>query len=175
MTWVDGAVLLVLVLSALFSVVRGFVREVLGLVAWAGAGVAALKFYPWIVPEISSVLPMKNFVDYAAEGVVFIIVLVILSLISALIGDVVRNSPLAGVDSSLGLVFGLARGALVVCLAYIALSVGVKQAEWPAPVTNARCLPLVREGAGKLVALVPAQYRPALAVPDQAVPVEQTE
>jgi membrane protein required for colicin V production len=166
MTWVDAAVLFVIALSALFSVVRGFVREVLGVVAWVGAGAAAVKFYPLIVPEISSVLPMKNFVNDAAMGVVFIVVLVILSLLGALVGDVVRNSPLSGLDSSLGLIFGALRGVLVVCLGYIALSVGLKPADWPPPVIHARCLPLVQKGAAELVTLVPTQYRPALPDPN---------
>jgi len=171
MNWVDAAVLFILILSALFSVVRGFVREVLGVVAWVGAAWLAWKFYPLLVPEVASVLPMKNFVNGTAAGVVFVIVLVVLSLLSALIGDVVRNSPVAGVDSSLGLLFGLARGALVVCVAYIALTVGVQASEWPAPVKNARCLPLVREGADALITLLPAKYRPALSAPAGTVPL----
>ena len=56
-----------------------------------------------------------------------------MSLVSALIGGLVRDSALSGLDRSLGLVFGVVRGALIVCLAYIALSVGVAGSEWPAP------------------------------------------
>jgi membrane protein required for colicin V production len=160
MTWVDAAVLVIVVLSAAFSMVRGFVREVLGVGAWIGAGLAAVRFYPLVLPEVASVLPMKNLVVYVAMAVIFIVVLIVLSLISALIGGLVRDSALSGLDRSLGLVFGAARGALVVCLAYIALSVGVAQEEWPAPVVNARFLPIAYQGASELVALVPKEYQP---------------
>ena len=159
MTWIYAAALVIVILSAAFSMVRGFVREVLGVGAWIGAAFAAMKFYPLMQPLIASVLP-KNLVDYGAMAVIFIVVLIVLSLISALIGGFVRDSALSGLDSSLGVVFGAARGALVVCLAYVALSVGVAQSQWPAPVNNARFLPLAFQGATTLVALLPKQYQP---------------
>jgi membrane protein required for colicin V production len=160
MTWIDAAALVIVILSAAFSMVRGFVREVLGVGAWIGAGAAAVKFYPLVLPEINSVLPMKNLVVYAAMGVIFIVVLIVLSLVSALIGGMVRDSPLSGLDRSLGLVFGAVRGVLIICLAYVALSVGVAETEWPAPVVKARFLPLAYAGATQLVGLLPKQYQP---------------
>lgn len=160
MTWIDGAVLLVVALSAVISMVRGFVREVLGVGAWAGAALAAVKFYPIVQPKIASILPAKNFVPYVSMGAVFLVVLIVLSLVSALIGGVVRDSALSGLDRSLGLVFGALRGAVVVCLAYVALSVGLDQAQWPAPVVNARFLPLAYQGATDLVRLLPKAYQP---------------
>jgi membrane protein required for colicin V production len=164
MTWVDGAALAVVLLSAVFSMVRGFVREVLGVIAWVGAAFAAVKYYTLVLPEVQSVLgsvlPGKNFVVYVAMAVVFIVVLVVLSLISALIGGLVRDSALSGLDRSLGLVFGAVRGIFVVCLAYIALSVGVDQAQWPAAVDNARFLPLAHSGATAIVAYLPKSFQP---------------
>lgn len=160
MTWIDGAVLLVVMLSAVISMVRGFVREVLGVGAWVGAGLAAVNFYPLILPEVSSVLPMKNLVVYAAMGGIFLVVLILLSLVSALVGGLVRDSALSGLDRSLGLVFGGARGALLVCMAYIALSVGLDQAQWPPPVVNARFLPLAYQGATDIVRFLPKAYQP---------------
>src|SRR5579864_8221104 len=104
MTWIDGAVLAIILLSAAISAVRGFVREVLGVGAWVGAAVAAMRYFPVVQPEIASILPatMKNFTIYGAMAVVFIVVLILLSLISALIGGFVRESALSGLDHSLG-------------------------------------------------------------------------
>jgi membrane protein required for colicin V production len=163
MTWIDGAALLIVILSAVFSMVRGFVREVLGVFAWLGAAFASLRFYPLVQPYVNSVLPMKNLVVYVSMGAVFLVTLIVLSLVSALIGGMVRESALSGLDRSLGLVFGAVRGAVIICLAYIALSVGVDQAQWPAPVVNARVLPLAHEGAEVLVSYLPPQYRPKVA------------
>src|ERR1700722_14888735 len=88
------------------------------------------------------VLSAAFFLVYVSMAVIFVVVLIVLSLVSALIGGLVRDSPLSGLDRSLGLVFGAVRGALIICLAYIALSVGVAATEWPAPVVKARFLPI---------------------------------
>ncbi|OYV32364.1 MAG: hypothetical protein B7Z80_27175 [Rhodospirillales bacterium 20-64-7] len=57
MTWVDGVAIGIVVLSALFSLVRGFVREMLGVFAWLGAIYVALKSYDLVQPYVASVLP----------------------------------------------------------------------------------------------------------------------
>ena len=170
MTWIDGAAIAIVALSAAISAVRGFVREVLGVAAWVGAAVAALHYFPLVQPYIGSVLPatMKNFTIYGAMAVVFILVLILLSLISALIGGLVRESALSGLDHSLGLVFGAARGALILCIAYIGLGFAEPAAQWPAPVANARFLPMAYSGAKALAALLPKPYQPKVDPPPGA-------
>jgi membrane protein required for colicin V production len=175
MTWIDAAALVIVALSAAFSMVRGFVREVLGVFAWIGAALAAFRFFPLVQPYVNSVLPMKNLVVYASMAVVFLITLIVLSIVSALIGGFVRESALSGVDRSLGAVFGLVRGAVIICLAYIALSVAVDPEQWPAPVVNARFLPWAHQGAVALVSYLPSQYRPKVApLPGAAAPSAAT-
>jgi membrane protein required for colicin V production len=160
MTWIDGAALGIIVLSAAFSMVRGFVRELLSIIAWVGAAVAALNLFPLVEPFVNSVLPLKNLVVFISVGSVFIVSLIILSLLAALLGGLIRDSALSGLDRSLGLVFGVIRGAVLVCLGYIAISVGVPEPSWPAPLVNARLLPAAYAGAVDLVSLVPDPYKP---------------
>jgi membrane protein required for colicin V production len=170
MTWIDGAALAIVILSAAISAVRGFVREVLGVAAWVGAGIAALRYFPLVQPYIASVLPetAKNFALYGAMAAVFIVVLIVLSLISALIGGLVRESALSGVDHSLGLVFGAVRGAIIVCIAYIGLGFAEPASQWPDPVVNARFLPMAYSGAKMLAGLLPKPYQPKIDPPPGA-------
>ncbi|MDE2318593.1 MAG: CvpA family protein [Rhodospirillales bacterium] len=173
MTWVDAVMLGVVALSALFSMVRGFVREVLGVIAWIGALLACLRYYGLVEPYIVSLLPkhLAHFAIYGAMAVVFLVVLIVLSLISGLIGGLVRDSPLSGLDHSLGIVFGAARGAVLVFLAYIALGLAEPSNAWPTPVANARFLPLAHQGAVWVVGFLPAQYRPNIQpLPGPAAP-----
>ncbi len=164
MTWVDAVVLGVVALSALFSMVRGFVREVLGVGAWIGAFIASMKFYAPLQPYVASLLPkgLAHFAIYGAMAAVFLVVLIILSLISGLIGGLVRDSALSGLDHSLGIVFGIARGAVIIFLAYIALGMAEPSAAWPAPVANAHFLPLAYKGANWISGLLPKQYQPKI-------------
>ncbi len=171
MTWVDGAAVAILVLSAAFSLVRGFVREVLGVGAWVGAAFAALSGYHWVQPYVASVVAAKNFVVPISAGIVFIVVLIVLSILSAWIGGMVRESALSGLDRSLGIVFGVIRGGVIVCLAYIGLSLFLVPSEWPAPVVNARFLPYAHAGAVTLVSLLPQEYQPKVnPLPDTGPP-----
>nr|WP_295745946.1 CvpA family protein [uncultured Acidocella sp.] len=162
MTWVDAVVLGVVALSALFSMVRGFVREVLGVGAWIGALLACLKFYAPVQPYIASLLPkgLQHFAIYGAMAAVFLVVLIVLSLVSGLIGGLVRESPLSGLDHSLGIVFGIARGAIILFIAYIALGMAEPSTEWPKPIVDARSLPIAYQGATWLVGFLPPQYQP---------------
>ena len=82
--------------------VRGFVREVLGVGAWVGAAVAALRFYPLVQPYGGSVLAAKNLVVYASMGVVFLVTLIVLSIVSAVIGGFVREFGPLGARSQPG-------------------------------------------------------------------------
>jgi membrane protein required for colicin V production len=162
MTWVDAAAISIIILSALFSLVRGFVREMLGVAAWLGAAYAALKGYQLAVPYVASVLSIKNLVIPVAIGIVFIVILIILSIISAWIGGMVRESALSSLDRSLGLVFGAVRGAVILSIGYILLSMFVPQSEWPTPVIQARLLPLAFDGANLLAGLPPPGYQPTV-------------
>jgi membrane protein required for colicin V production len=171
MTWVDAAAISIIVLSAMFSLVRGFVREILGVAAWVGAAFAALKGYQLVLPYVASVLAMRAAQVPVSIGIVFVVILIILSIISAWIGGLVRESALSGLDRSLGLVFGVVRGAVILCLAYIGLSMFVVQDQWPAPVVNARLLPFAFEGASFLAGLLPPGYQPTiLPLPGRAAP-----
>jgi membrane protein required for colicin V production len=163
MTWVDAAAISVIILSAVFSLVRGFVREILGVAAWLGAAYAALRGYQLVEPYVGSVVAARNLVIPISIAVVFIIILIILSVISAWIGGMVRESALSSLDRSLGLVFGAVRGAVILSLAYIVLSMFVQEQDWPPPVAQARLLPYAYDGANLLVGLLPQAYQPTVA------------
>ena len=62
----------------------------------------------------------------------------------------------------------MVRGGVIVCIAYIGLSIGLPQAEWPLPVVNARLLPAAYGGANLLAGLLPPEYWPNIAAPPSA-------
>ncbi|MGK7868319.1 CvpA family protein [Falsiroseomonas sp. E2-1-a20] len=163
MTWVDGVVLAVLLLSAGLAYFRGLVREVLGVGAWAGAIVLGIVAEPSVTPMVAQYVDPPWLATGVAVGVVFLVVLVILKLLIAWLAGHVQRSALGGVDRVLGLVFGLARGAFVVVIAYIVGGLVRPAVEsWPDPVRQARSLPLAADGAAWVVAHLPEEFRPRL-------------
>ena len=174
MTWVDGVILGVILISGLLAFARGFVREVLGLAAWIGAAALAVWANPRIEPTFE--LWLHNHPGLAqpvAFGVVFLITLIVGLIICHHIGRAVRRSALGGLDRSLGLLFGLARGAALVVLAYIIVGIAVPVDQWPQPIVTARAMPLAYQGAVWAAHWLPDAYRPRLYPPPSGRPATE--
>ena len=165
MTWVDLVVLAILTVSALLAFMRGLVREVLGLAAWVGAIFVGYWALPQTRPRFEHWLGASPWVAPIAFAVVFIVSLILLLLVSRWISALVRASPIGGLDRTLGLVFGLARGAALCILAYIGAGMVVQVERWPEPVLNAESIGPVYLGASWVVEQLPAEYRPRLSAP----------
>jgi membrane protein required for colicin V production len=163
MTWVDGAVLAVLAVSAIIAFFRGFVREVLGVGAWVGAVLAGFLAEPALHGTAERYVQPAWLASSLTVGVVALLVLIVLKLLIAWLANGIQRSMLGGVDRALGLLFGLARGAFLVVLAYILAGLFLPSVDrWPEEVRYARSLPTVAEGAVRLVALLPPDIRPRL-------------
>ena len=167
MNWVDLVILAVVLVSGLLGVMRGMVREVLGVAAWIAAALAASPYgaFPYVAPWMRQQFSDPGVADAVSFGLVFLVVLVVLSLIVGRISSAVRGSALGGLDRSLGLVFGVARGAAIIVAAYIIAGIGLAIEQWPAPVLEARSLPFVYQGAAWAAGQLPPAYRPAVARP----------
>jgi membrane protein required for colicin V production len=155
----DLAVIAVLAVSALLAFLRGFVHEVLAVVAWIGAIFAVFYGLPHVRPYAQDLIATPLIADIAAGALIFVAALVVLSLLTRLLTDRVKGSALNPLDRSLGFVFGLARGAVLVCLAYIALQWIMPTGREPGWLAHARTLPLVAGGADALRSLVPSETR----------------
>jgi membrane protein required for colicin V production len=153
-TIADLVVIGVLLLSGILAFARGFVHEVLSLGAWIGAALAAILGLPYVRPLAREFISLPLLADVAGGGVLFLVALLVLSLLTRAISRRVQDSALNAVDRSLGFLFGLARGALLVCLAYIPLNWLMTPGEQPAWLVEARSRPLIARGADMLQSLV---------------------
>jgi membrane protein required for colicin V production len=151
----DLVVVAIVLLSGLFAFFRGFVHESLSMLGWVGAGVTALYGYPVARPYVRELIPSQLIADLATGIGLFLIAFLIFSFISGRIAKAVQNSGLDSLDSTLGFVFGLVRGGLVVCIAYIALSWLMPPSQQPMWVQTARTRPVLQEGAYLLKAAMP--------------------
>lgn len=165
MTWVDLCVLGVLAVSGLLAFLRGFVREALGIGAWLGAAAVAVWAAPLARPHFREWLGAPDLVDPVTYGVVFLVTLIVLLIVSGWVSTLVKMSVLGGLDRTLGLVFGLLRGAALVVFAYIAAGLVTPVDRWPSPVLQARALPLAYRGAVWAADALPEGYRPPVKPP----------
>jgi membrane protein required for colicin V production len=155
----DLFVAVVLVLSCLVALVRGFTREVLSIVGWVGAALATIYGFGYARVYARTLIESEVIADIAAGVALFLVSLIILSILAQSIGGRIANSRLSALDRTLGLLFGLARGALFVVLAYLALGWVMPPTDQPAWLKEARTRPLVEAGAEWLKSLAPATFR----------------
>jgi membrane protein required for colicin V production len=153
----DIAILIILAISAFLALARGFVAEVLSIAGWLGASLVTLWTFNDARPYLRHYIEMQLLADILTGVGIFVVALVIFSTISHLIARVVKGSALSAVDRSLGFVFGVVRGAVLVCLAYLLLTWVFPETRRPPWLENARMLPWVQAGAEYLKTLVPQE------------------
>jgi membrane protein required for colicin V production len=147
----------IMLISGLLALMRGFTREVLSLIAWGAAAVAAYFAIhsAQAVGFASQYLQPDMVAKIAVGGAAFLIVLIIVSLISVKLSDVVVDSAAGAFDRTLGFFYGLARGLVLVVIAYLFygwLMPIERQEDW---VKNARSLPIIQSVGEVILSLVP--------------------
>ncbi len=125
-TIVDLGALGVLIVSAILAYARGFVREVLAIVGWIIAALAAFQFAPLVEPLIREIPYVRDVVANSCQlsilgafAVVFAIALIVLSIFTPLFASAVQESALGPLDRGAGFLFGVVRGALLIAVALI--------------------------------------------------------
>lgn len=145
----------IVLLSTLLALSRGAVREAFGLLSWIGAIVAAVYAFQPVRPMLLEALGNELLTDAATLAVVFFVPFMALKIVTGIIARAVASSALGPVDKLLGLGFGFARGALIVCGAYLVGSVIVAKEQHPDWVKTAMLQPPVEQGANWIAQFLP--------------------
>jgi len=125
-TIIDGAVALIIVISALLAYSRGLVRETMAIAGWVAAAVLGFIFAPQVEPLIKEVPVIGEFLTDSCElaiitafAAVFAVALIVVSFFTPLFSSLVQRSALGGVDQGMGFLFGVVRGILLVAIAFL--------------------------------------------------------
>jgi len=159
----DLAILAILVISGLLALSRGFVKEVLSIAGWVIAAVAALELFPLLQPIIRRYVDQTLIADSIAAVGIFVVVLTVASFLSTAISRRVQRSEIGVLDRSLGFLFGLLRGGVVIALAYLILIQFLPNNEQPDWLRQARAMPAIKYSAEMLARLAPDDIRDGLA------------
>jgi membrane protein required for colicin V production len=159
MNWLDLAVLAIILLSAIFAFARGFVREALSIVAWVGAAFVTFKGFDWVYAQVEPLVHNTLLSQLIAGLGLFFGSLIVLTIMSGIVARMVRATGLSPVDRTLGFIFGLARGAVLVCLAYLLLDIAVPKDDRPSWIREAKVEPYIHEGADVMRGFLPESLK----------------
>ena len=118
-TLLDVLLLVVMLISGLLAMIRGFMREVLSIAAWGIAALVTLWAFPRVTPLAQSYFSSDTVAKGIAIGSVFLVTLLIVSIVTVRISDMVLDSKVGALDRTLGFLFGLGRGLIIVVVAFL--------------------------------------------------------
>jgi len=119
----DVSILVVVLISAVISLFRGFVREVLSLVVWVSAVWIAVHYSDSLAQMIEPYIGMTKLRTVVAFITLFLATLIVGSMVNYVISQLVRKTGLSGTDRMVGVLFGVARGAVIVSVLVVLASV----------------------------------------------------
>jgi membrane protein required for colicin V production len=154
-TALDIVLLVVMLISGLLAMIRGFMREILSIGAWLVATIVAVYFAARFQPTVKSFISAGDTTTMLISGgVIFLAVLLIVSIVTIRISDMVLDSRVGALDRTLGFLFGLGRGLLIVVVAYAFFNwlVPVRQPEW---ISGAKSVVVLRGAGDWLKGLLP--------------------
>ena len=154
-SYLDLALLGIVLVSALLSMVRGFTREVLAIASWAAAFAAAYFFYPQLLPYLKEYIHKDTFAIAASVAVIFFATLILVSVVTVRVSDAILDSKVGPLDRTLGFLFGAARGFVLGVIAFMLFNYLVPQQNQPQWVATAKTRPILQNTGEQVVAMLP--------------------
>ncbi len=143
LTAFDVGVLVIIGLSTILAFGRGFATVALSFAAWAGALMATVFGFTIAKPYGRDLISPPELADLITLAALFFVTLFVLKQLAEFIGRTIKESPVGFLDRSLGALFGLLRGLVIVSVAYLGFSKLYGTDDQPDWVKNAQLRPLV--------------------------------
>src|SRR6202049_2149299 len=154
-TLLDIILIAVMLISALLAMIRGFMREILSMAAWVIAALVTLYSFTKLLP-LAKTYFNNDIVAYAVViGGTFLLTLLLVSVVTVRFSDMVLDSRVGALDRTLGFLFGLARGLIIVVVAFLFFAWLVPGKTQPAWVANAKSKVVLQSTGDWLMSMLP--------------------
>ena len=154
-TLLDIILLVVMLISGLLAMIRGFMREILSIAAWGVAALVTLYSYSRLLPVAKQYIASDMVATGASVGAVFLLTLLVVSIITVRISDMVLDSRVGALDRTLGFLFGLGRGLIIVVVAFLFFAWLVPDRSQPEWVRGAKSKVVLQSTGDWLKAMLP--------------------
>lgn len=156
MIWIDYAILAIICLSALLGLIRGLVQETFSLISWIAALWIGLHYCPALAGRLETWIPYPGIRLASAFAALFLATVIVGKIFGYLIGTLIDRSLFRGLNRIGGLVFGGARGVLLI-LILILMANALELSQWPGW-QKSRFLPPLKRWAEILARQHPKDY-----------------
>ena len=154
-TLLDIALLVVMLISGLLAMIRGFMREILSIGAWGIAAVVTLYSFSRVLPLAKQYVNNDTVATGATIGGIFLLTLLIVSVITVRISDMILDSRIGALDRTLGFLFGLGRGLIIVVVAFLFFAWLVPDRSQPEWVKSAKSKVVLQSTGQWLMSMLP--------------------
>jgi len=154
-TLLDIILLAVMLISGLLAMIRGFMREVLSIAAWAASAAATLYAYAKLLPTVKQYVNNDILAAVVTVAGVFLGTLIIVSIFTVRISDRILDSRIGALDRTLGFLFGLARGLLIMVVAFVFFDWLVPAKSQPSWIENAKSRVVLKGTGDWMISLLP--------------------
>ncbi len=168
----DITIIIFILISGVLALFRGFFREFLSVVGWIGAIFVMLYGAPVLIPYLKPYITNETVNMIVCYAGVFMIALIFFLVLSHFLAKLVQGTTLGPIDRTIGFIFGLLRGVIVVALLYLVV-VWVwpadKHSDW---LKNAKTTPYIIATSDWIKTLVPAGTMDANEKPEKLKPIQ---
>lgn len=154
-TLLDILLLVVMLISGLLAMIRGFMREILSIGAWGIAALATLYSFSRVLPMAKQYFSSDLVASGVTIGGVFVLTLLIVSIITVRISDMILDSRVGALDRTLGFLFGLGRGLIIVVVAFLFFAWLVPDRSQPEWVRGAKSKVVLQSTGQWLMSMLP--------------------
>ncbi len=154
-TLLDILLLVVMLISGLLAMIRGFMREILSIGAWIVAALVTLYSYSRVLPFAQSYFASNTVAAAVTVASIFLLTLLIVSVITVRISDMILDSRVGALDRTLGFLFGLGRGLVIVVVAFLFFAWLVPDRSQPEWVRGAKSKVVLQSTGQWLISMLP--------------------
>ncbi|WPX96384.1 CvpA family protein [Candidatus Bandiella euplotis] len=165
MNYVDYTVVVVIAISGVFGLYRGFITSAVSLLGWVLAIVLTYQLYPQAEVYLSEHIKSKALVVIVASGGLLIALLIIFGIINSVLYKLIGDLKKSLIDRAVGLLFGLARGFFILSFLFLCFSISLKlligkkeelvEQDYPKAIIGATSFKLMENGALALKTFLP--------------------
>ena len=163
-TLVDGGVAVIVLISAILAYSRGLVREILSIAGWVAAAIVAYVATPSVEPLVKEIPVINDIIGTScilslivAFSLVFAAALIIVSIFTPLFSGMVQRSAVGVIDQGFGFLFGVARGLLLVLIAFILYDNIFPEGDRMAIVEDSKSREVLAESQVRLASMAPTE------------------